>query len=69
MRGKTLDIKEHKKWKYENNLCVGCGEKSESEIELLTCPGLCERKEENSENLSYSLVFGDNLIIFDHVRI
>ena len=23
-RGKNLDIKEHKKWKYEDNLCIGC---------------------------------------------
>ena len=61
MRGKTLDIKQHKKWKYENNLCVGCGENPESEMELLACPGFCEGKEEHSENLSYSLVFGDNV--------
>ena len=24
MRGKNLDIKEHKKWKYGINLCIGC---------------------------------------------
>ena len=35
MRGKTLEIKEHKKWKYENVICVGCGKNNETEKELL----------------------------------
>ena len=61
MRGKTLDIKEHKKWKYENNLCVGCGKNAESEVELLSCPGFCEKEEDNYGNLSYSVVFGHNV--------
>ena len=57
MRGKTLDIKEHKKWKYDNNLCIGCSKNVETESELLTCPGFCEENEENINNMSYSLVF------------
>jgi hypothetical protein len=30
LRGNTLDIKTQKKWKYEDDLCVGCGERSEN---------------------------------------
>jgi hypothetical protein len=44
MRVKTLDIKEHKKWKYEKNLCVGFGKNSESEMELLSFPGFFREK-------------------------
>ena len=37
-RGRTLEIKAHKKWRYEDNLCVGCGINDETEEELLSCP-------------------------------
>ena len=36
-RGRNLDIKTHKKWKYDDDLCVGCGKNVESEEELITC--------------------------------
>ena len=62
MRGKTLDIKEHKKWKYDNNPCIGCDTN-----ELLTCSGFCEGNESNSDNISYSLVFGDSLSVMVRV--
>ena len=29
-RAKCLDIKMHKKWKYKDDICIGCGEKSET---------------------------------------
>ena len=35
-RGKNLDIKEHKKWKYKDNLCIGCNTRIETEEELLS---------------------------------
>ena len=60
-RGRNLNIKEHKRWKYEDDLCVGCKMNSESENELLSCPGFCESNETNNEEISYSLVFGDNV--------
>ena len=34
-RGRTLEIKAHKRRRYEDNLCVGCGEKDETEEETL----------------------------------
>ena len=42
MRGKTLDIKEHKKWKYDNNLCIGCSKNVETDNEILACYGFSE---------------------------
>ena len=67
MRGKTLDIKEHKKRKYDNNLCIGCSINIQTENELLACPGFCEGNKTNIENISYSLVFGDS--VGDMVRV
>ena len=67
MRGKTLDIKEHKKWKYDDNLCVGCDKNVETENELLSCPGFCEENETKRDKISYSVVFGDS--VGDMVRV
>ena len=57
-RVRTLNIKEHKKWKYSDNICVGCSVRSETENELLSCPGFGE---EGEEGLTYSSVFDDNV--------
>ena len=35
-RGKNLEIKAHKKWKYNDNICVGCEEREETEEEFLS---------------------------------
>ena len=59
MREKTLEIKDHKKWKYENILCVGCSINIETEKELLECPGFCEGDEASNEDYAYSVVFGE----------
>ena len=67
MRGKTLDIKEHKKWKNDDNLCVGCDKNVETENELLSCPGFCEENETKRDKISYSVVFGDS--VGDMVRV
>ena len=39
-RGKSLDIKTHKKWKYDDDICVGCGVQKETETEILACEKL-----------------------------
>ena len=36
-RSKTLDIKDHKKWKFLDILCVGCKQNEETGLEILTC--------------------------------
>ena len=59
-RGRILDIKAHKRWRFDDNLCVGCGEKEETEEELLSCPGLVDTDETN-ENIAYSGFFGDSV--------
>ena len=38
-RAKCLDIKIHKKWKYKDDVCIGCGKNSETEEEFLSCKG------------------------------
>jgi hypothetical protein len=60
-RGKNLDIKTHKKWKYKDNLCIGCNIRIETEDELLSCPGFSEKGEETTEELNFSVVFGGSV--------
>ena len=50
-RGKNLDIKTHKKWKYKDNLCIGCNIRIETEDELLSCPGFSEQGEATTEEI------------------
>ena len=56
-RGRNLDIKTHKKWKYDDDLCVGCGKNVESEEELITCKSFSAKNEKTSENYSYNWFF------------
>ena len=56
-RGNILDIKLHKKWKFEDKLCSGCHENEESGQEILECKSFGE----NEENLSYSLFFSEEV--------
>ena len=49
-RGKILDIKLHKKWKFDDKLCSGCQINEESGEEIL----LCDSFGKNSENVPYS---------------
>ena len=55
----TLDLKTLKKWKYKDDFCVGCGKKSETVEEFLSCPGL--RDNCDGDNSSYNCVFGENV--------
>jgi hypothetical protein len=67
-RGRTLDIKCHKKWKFDDVICVGCGKKEETEEEFISCPGLAEdSNDEKKDNVSYSWFFGDS--VSDMVKI
>ena len=47
----------HKRWKYSDAICVGCGKKVESEEELLVCDGFLGNKEKSTENLSCIWLF------------
>ena len=67
MWGKTLNIKEHNKCKYVNNLCFDFSTNVETENDLFSCPGFCESNETNREHIWYSLVFGDS--VSDMVRV
>ena len=50
-----MDIKLHKKWKYDDKLCSGCKTNEESGEELLSCKSFGE----NKEKVSYSMFFSD----------
>jgi hypothetical protein len=58
-RGRNLNIKMHKKWKYSDAICVGCGKNDETENELLLCAGLGDRNE--NEELTYSWLFDSSV--------
>ena len=55
-RAQNLDIKMHKKWKYNDTVCVGCGEKEETGEEILSCKYF-DDDENNSTNLGYESFF------------
>ena len=44
-RSKNLDIKTQRKWKYKDDLCVGCRTKQETADEIFVCDNLCEKNE------------------------
>ena len=51
-RAQKLDIKMHKKWKYDDTVCVGCGQKDETGEEILSCKYF-DYDENIPTNLSY----------------
>ena len=60
-RGQILDIKEHKKWKYKDDICVGCEKKSETFEEIISCPGLMEPDEVVEEEISHNIFLGGSV--------
>ena len=67
-RGMTLDVKEQKKWKYDDILCEGCQEHIESGEEILRCDKLGRNMYQAdytwfySEQLSKQIMAGKVLI-------
>ena len=60
-RGKTLDIKLHKKWKYSDTLCTGCQVNEESGEEILRCEILGENVQKISYKWFYSRLVSDQI--------
>ena len=56
-RGQILDIKMQKRWKYDDILCEGCHENSETGQEILQCEGLGQ----NENYVEYSWFFSDSV--------
>ena len=54
-RAKCLELKTHKKWKYSDDICIGCGNKSETEEELLSYRGFKDKN--NDKEVKYGWVF------------
>ena len=38
-KGRTLERKSKKRWKFDDYACVGCGKNEETEEEFVSCPG------------------------------
>ena len=59
-RAKTLEIKTHKAWKYEDKLCAGCEIREETVDEILSCTkfGIYEEVEKMPK---YEWLFGDDM--------
>ena len=55
-RGKNLDIKMQKPWKYQDKLCVGCKLREETGDELLQCEGFGEK-----ETFPYEFFFSQSV--------
>ena len=43
-------IKTYKTWKYDDNLCVGCGVNVETVDEILTCTGYSDKNDTKKKN-------------------
>ena len=57
-RSMTLNIKTQKKWKYKDDICIGCGLNTEDGDEILKCKQYSDG--ENDEKISYSWFFSGN---------
>ena len=49
-RAKILDIKEHRTYKYDDDVCRGCGMAGETFEHILNCPGV--QQEETKQTLT-----------------
>ena len=56
-RSKTLDIKSQRKWKYQDNSCIGCKVREETGDEILSCWYYGEDKWKKP--IYYDMFFGD----------
>ena len=54
-RGKTLDIKTQKRWKYDDLQCTGCNQNMESGEEIMQC----EKLGKNQFGAEYSWFYSD----------
>ena len=55
-----MNIKLHKKWKFEDKLCSGCHENEESGEEILTCKAF-GKNEESEEKVRYSWFYSEQV--------
>ena len=56
-RTKTIDLKAYKSWKYDDDLCVGCNERTETIDEILSCDTYSEKNKQN-RIAKYDWLFG-----------
>ena len=52
-RTKMLDIKMQQSWKYQDRMCLGCGQKEETGDEILKCTKLHDTNGETDGQMDY----------------
>ena len=62
-RGQILDIKMHKKWKYDDIKCEGCQLKSESGEEILKCDKLGKNDNQADYTWFYSELVTKQILV------
>ena len=63
-RTQTLDIKTHKRWKYDDDICVGCNARPETIEEILSCTNLGGNTEETRSICCDWLISGSGRQMF-----
>ena len=62
-RGMILDIKMQKKWKYEDTMCEGCHEKSETGEEVLRCDLLGPNEKKAQYSWFYNNLVSKQIVV------
>ena len=63
-RTQTLDIKTHRRWKYDDNICVGYNARQETIEEILSCTNLGDNNEETRSICCDWLISGSGRQMF-----
>ena len=63
-RTQTLDIKTHRRWKYDDNICVGCNTRQETIEKILSCTNLGDNNEETRSICCDWLISGSGRQMF-----
>ena len=63
-RTQALDIKTHNRWKYDDDICVGCNARPETIEEILSCTNLCGNTEETRSICCDWLISGSGRQMF-----
>ena len=63
-RTQALDIKTHNRWKYDDDICVGCNTGQETIEEILSCRNLGKNNEERRSICCNWLISGSSRRMF-----
>ena len=55
-RAKILDIKEHRTYKYDDDICRGCGTAGETIEHILNCPGIQQQEDTKQTLITFTMM-------------